>query len=90
MVPRYSVLPLVERVGSLLAARLTPATALHLGALGEVHQADALLNSAARCLLREAIKKNLFFMFFFPKWPDSKSKFLWGFISLTKAEASIS
>lgn len=67
MVPRYSVLPLVERVGSLLAARLTPATALHLGALGEAHQADALLNSAARCLLREAIKKNLFFMFFFSK-----------------------
>ena len=51
MVPRYSVLPLVERVGSLLAARLTPTTALHLGALGEAHQADALLTSAARCLL---------------------------------------
>jgi hypothetical protein len=45
---RYSVEPLVARVSSLLAATLSPATALQLGILGEAHQAEPLLRASAR------------------------------------------
>jgi hypothetical protein len=45
---RYSVEPLVARVSSLLAATLSPATALRLGILGEAHEAEPLLGASAR------------------------------------------
>jgi hypothetical protein len=45
---RYSVAPLVALVSSLLAATLSPATALRLGILGEAHQAEPLLEASAR------------------------------------------
>ena len=42
------MLPLVTRCSQLLASSLSPSTALHLGVLGEEHQADHLLGASAR------------------------------------------
>ena len=48
LVPRYLVLPLVSLCSSLLAGSLDSGTALKLGVLGEMHQAEELLAASAR------------------------------------------